>query len=81
METSIEGIYVAGDAASIEEASSAMLEGKLAGLDAAEKLKGSSDKIRKAKKLVKQNLKELREGPFGDKIRKGEKIMFKETGY
>ena len=81
METSVEGIYVAGDAASIEEASAAMLEGKLAGLDAVEKLKGSSPKIRNAKKTVRQSLKELREGPFGEKIRQGEKKMFKEAGY
>jgi len=79
METTVEGIYVAGDAASIEEASSAMLEGKLAGLDAVEKLKGSSDKIKQTKNAVRKSLKELREGPFGESIRKGEKKMFKEA--
>ncbi|MFO7891357.1 MAG: FAD-dependent oxidoreductase [bacterium] len=79
METTVKGIYVAGDAASIEEASSAMLEGKLAGLDAVDKLKGSSDDIQKAKKTVRKSLKELREGPFGENIRKGEKKMFKEA--
>ncbi len=78
METSVKGIYVAGDAASIEEASSAMLEGRLAGLDTVEKLKGSSPEIAKSKKIVKNSLKELREGPFGENIRKGEKKMFEE---
>jgi sarcosine oxidase, subunit alpha len=74
----VAGVYVAGDAASIEEASSAMLEGKLAGLDAVEKLKGSSNSIRAAKKSVKQSLIDLREGPFGENIRKGEKKMFEK---
>jgi sarcosine oxidase subunit alpha len=80
METSAAGIYVAGDASSIEEASSAMLEGRLAGLDAAEKLKGSSAEIRKQKVHILQSLNELREGPFGEKIRQGEKKMHEEAG-
>jgi sarcosine oxidase subunit alpha len=80
METSVAGIYVAGDASSIEEASSAMLEGRLAGLDAAQKLKGSSAEIRKQKKHILQSLNELREGPFGEKIRQGEKKMHEEAG-
>ncbi|MFC1501863.1 FAD-dependent oxidoreductase [bacterium] len=75
METSVSGIYVAGDASSIEEASSAMLEGRLAGLDAVEKLRGSSAEISKLKKHVLENLNELREGPFGEKIRQGEEKM------
>ena len=78
METSVEGIYVAGDASGIEEASSAMMEGRLAGLDAAEKLRGSSDEIQRLKKSVRKNLEELRSGPFGEKIRIGEKKLFQE---
>ncbi len=76
METSVEGVYVAGDASGIEEASSAMLEGKLAGLDAVEKLLGSSEKICRLKKETSQELAELRAGPFGEKIRIGEKKLF-----
>ncbi len=78
METSVDSIYVAGDASSIEEASSAMLEGRLAGLDAVEKLKGSTPEITRLKEHVKKSLKELREGPFGEKIREGEKKMLEE---
>jgi sarcosine oxidase subunit alpha len=79
LETSIDGIYVAGDVAGIEEASSAMLEGRLAGLDAVEKLKGKLEEIARLKKQVKNSLKELRAGPFGEKIRIGEKKL-KEAG-
>jgi len=79
METSVSGIYVAGDASSIEEASSAMLEGRLAGLDAVEKLKGTSNEIRKLKEHVLESLNELREGPFGEKIRQGEEKMKEEV--
>lgn len=79
METSIEGVYSVGDVSGIEEASSAMLEGKLAGLDAVEKLKGSSDDIRRLKKDTLRDLTELRAGPFGEKIRIGEKILFGEA--
>ncbi|MBN2415131.1 FAD-dependent oxidoreductase [bacterium] len=79
METSVEGLYVAGDASSIEEASSAMLEGRLAGLDAVEKLKGSSDELQELKNHVKESLDELRAGPFGEKIRQGEKKLQEEA--
>jgi sarcosine oxidase subunit alpha len=79
LETSVKGIYVAGDTAGIEEASSAMLEGRLAGLDAVEKLKGRSTEISELKKAVRVNLKELRAGPFGKKIRIGEEKLLKET--
>ncbi len=75
LETSVEGIYVAGDAAGIEEASSAMLEGRLAGLDAAEKLAGESDEIMELKNKVKADLIQLRAGPFGEKIRIGEQKL------
>jgi len=75
LETSVEGIYVVGDASGIEEASSAMLEGRLAGLDAAEKLNGRTNEILKLKDHVKESLKVLRAGPFGEQIRVGEEKM------
>lgn len=67
MQTSVNGIFVAGDASGIEEASTAMIEGKIAGLAAAIKL-GCT----KEKKLLEQYRKELaclRAGPFGEKPR------------
>ena len=77
LETSVEGIYVVGDASGIEEASSAMLEGRLAGLDAAEKLNGRTNEILKLKDHVKESLKVLRAGAFGEQIRVGEEKMQK----
>ena len=64
METTKEGIYVAGDLANIEEASAAMIEGKIAGLHAAHSLnyvEGFEEKIRE----YMEELKIFRDGPFG----------------
>jgi sarcosine oxidase subunit alpha len=79
METSVQGVYVVGDASGIEEASSAMLEGRLAGLDAVEKLHGTTPEIFSLKEEVRNSLKELRAGPFGEKIRAGEEKLKQET--
>jgi len=80
LETSIQGLFVAGDAAGIEEASSAMLEGRLAGLVAVEQLVGSKPEIRKEKAAVTGALAELRNGPFGEKTRVGESKINKGSG-
>lgn len=71
MQTTVPGIFVAGDVSGIEEASSAMLEGRLAGLAAAERLLGTSEKITNLKNEVRLGLAHLREGPFGEKTRLG----------
>lgn len=66
METTREGIYVAGDSAGVEEASSAIEEGKLAGIAAAEALgKIDAQTAREAKAKVWDSLNQLRTGPFG----------------
>lgn len=66
METTRNGIYVAGDSAGVEEASSAIEEGKLAGIAAAEALgKMDSDTAKQAKANVWNSLNQLRTGPFG----------------
>jgi len=67
MQTSVKGVYVAGDSSGIEEASTAMIEGKIAGLSAAMLLGHKKDT-----KLLKQYINELdqlRAGPFGEKPR------------
>lgn len=66
MMTTKDGIYVAGDSAGVEEASSAIEEGKLAGIAAAEAL-GKIDKAaaEEAKANVWNSLNQLRTGPFG----------------
>lgn len=66
METTREGIYVAGDSAGVEEASSAIEEGKLAGIAATEALgKIDAQTAQKAKEQVWNSLDQLRTGPFG----------------
>jgi len=67
MQSSIDGIWVAGDVAGIEEASSAMEEGRLAGVAAAVSL----DKIERklggeSMDQARLRLRALRLGPYGD---------------
>lgn len=67
MQTTVNGMYVAGDASGIEEASTAMIEGKIAGLSAALQAKRKKDKKKKAH--YREELQRLRAGPFGEKSR------------
>jgi sarcosine oxidase subunit alpha len=62
---------VAGDVSGIEEASSAMLEGRLAGIAASESLLGRSDFTKKRADEIQAGLVALRTGPFGEKTRAG----------
>ena len=66
-QTSIDGIYVAGDASGIEEASTAMIEGRVAGLAAARSLGylGENEFTEKRDQQL-QNMNGLRSGPHGD---------------
>ena len=77
LETTVPGIYVAGDVSGIEEASAAMLEGRLAGLSTAESLGKQAPPP--GKDEVVRELKELRAGPFGEKARRGKDKMFQEA--
>jgi len=67
MQTSVKGVYVAGDASGIEEASTAMIEGKIAGLASAILLGRSKNK--KLLAQYREELAQLRAGPFGEKPR------------
>ena len=72
METTVEGIYVAGDIAGVEEVDIAIETGKLAGIDAVEKLNYiETDESTHLKKEILKNLDNLRSGLFGDAKRKG----------
>lgn len=61
METSIEGIYVAGDVSGIAEASTAMLEGRIAGAAIAEKEAFNPEMARRVKEGALTELNKLRE--------------------
>ncbi|MDD2427262.1 MAG: NAD(P)/FAD-dependent oxidoreductase [Eubacteriales bacterium] len=71
MMTSVAGLYIAGDVAGIEEASSAMVEGEIAGISAAGRLGFSSEESHLLKKDCLQQLRQLRAGPGSEKIRTG----------
>jgi thioredoxin reductase len=67
MQSTIEGIYVAGDVAGIEEASSAMEEGKLSGIAASMSLKKiSGEKGTRYMREAEERLRALRLGPYGE---------------
>lgn len=68
MKTNVNGVYVAGDSSGIEEASTAMIEGELAGISAAVSL-GYDKNAQKLKEKCKKALTRFRSGPFGEKPR------------
>ena len=67
LETTFQGVYVAGDVSGIEEANTAMEEGRLVGVVVAEKL-GHIKKQDTAvlKNEIKNSLRDLRVGKYGD---------------
>ncbi len=78
METTIRGVFVAGDSSGIEEATTAMLEGKLAGLAMALYVGKAGGDAMKEMEQVRRDLNEFRGGPFGARTRIGEeKVMIK----
>ena len=72
LRTSRSDIYIAGDVAGVEEASSAMVEGELAGWCAVSSL-GLIDSSEAAAAIesARHQLETLRSGPVGEKIRAG----------
>ena len=69
MQTTVRGVYVAGDSSGIEEASTAMIEGKIAGLSAAILLGHKNKENQKLLEHYREELEKLRAGPFGEKPR------------
>lgn len=78
METTIRGIFVAGDSAGIEEATTAMLEGKIAGIGAALGAGVASPEWLKEIEKAQKELEEFRSGPFGSKVLEGLKKVVVE---
>jgi sarcosine oxidase subunit alpha len=71
MQTTNPKIYAAGDVSGIEEASSAMVEGRLAGCSAALSLGYGRDRATQLQEEAVEELKQLRAGPLGERIRTG----------
>ncbi len=80
MESTVPGLYVAGDISGIEEASTAMEEGRLAGLAAACSL-GFVDACVAApiRQEIQSRLAGLRSGPFGEKRRLAKQLQEAEV--
>ena len=69
METSVEGLYIAGDVSGIEEASVAIEEGKLAGVAASQALGYIPKEVAvELKSNILENIDELRSGSHGQEI-------------
>lgn len=79
MESSLPGVYVAGDTAGVEEANTAMDEGRLAGVAMAEVL-GYLDegKAKEEKQKIIDRLSALRQGQFGEKRLKAKERILKK---
>lgn len=67
-ETSVKGLYVAGDVAGIEEATAAIMEGRITGIHAAISLGYGGDEAKKELEEAVKELEEFRSGPFGERI-------------
>ncbi|MBF0543622.1 MAG: FAD-dependent oxidoreductase [Candidatus Riflebacteria bacterium] len=78
MMTSNPRIYVAGDASGIEEATTAILAGRIAAAKAVESLKGHTPEGDKIIKDAQEELKNLRSGAVGERIRWGRERLIKE---
>ncbi len=74
MRTNVSNIFVAGDLSGIEEATTAMIEGRIAGLVVAREVCGAN--VEKDLEFLQRELSQFRSGPFSDKIRKGLKKFF-----
>lgn len=69
MRTTVQHIFVAGDASGIEEATTAMIEGRIAGLNIVKDLKGNIEED--YLNHLKSQLEGFRSGPTSEKVRKG----------
>lgn len=79
METSVAGIYVAGDVTGVEEASTAMEEGRIAGISAAESLQYmTKEDAAEKRQQFWERIGSLRMGPFGEVRQKAKESVIKE---
>ena len=81
METTVDNVLIAGDLSGIEEASTALEEGRQAGITASYKL-GLIDKesFLKETKIVAKSLDKLRSGAFGERRLKAKEAIWESWG-
>jgi thioredoxin reductase/Fe-S-cluster-containing hydrogenase component 2 len=81
MESSVRGIYVAGDAAGIEEANTSLDEGRLAGIAVAQDLgKLEESEALELMEEVRARLDGLRSGEHGEKRREAKRRVLHSAG-
>ncbi len=78
-QTTKTGIYVAGDVSGVEEASSAMVEGYLAGLCASKDIGFKHQRFNELRQDYITQLESLRSGVVGEKIRTGISKIVREV--
>jgi len=78
LETSNPNILIAGDVSGIEEASTAMIEGRVAALNAVSKI--TSRDISEEMQNAQDSLNNLRRGPYGEKARLGKEKLIAMYG-
>ncbi len=76
METTVKGIYAAGDAAGIGEANTAMMEGRIAGLSCIKSLQLAINEPEKELEESYKELHALRSGTFGERARQGKEKVY-----
>ncbi len=77
LETTLDGMYVAGDVSGIEEANTAMMEGRIAGANAAIALGKNRAKAEKIREESLKHLEALRASSFSEKVLEGKKKVWK----
>jgi sarcosine oxidase subunit alpha len=80
MKTTNPDVFVAGDASGIEEATTAILGGRIAGARAFESLHGKTPGVDEIVEEARDELKTLRSGSTGERIRWGRERVLKEVG-
>ncbi len=77
LETTIDGMYLAGDVSGIEEASTAMMEGRITGANVAIEFGKERSKAEKLRGEAFKHLDELRKSPFSEKVLRGKEKVWK----
>lgn len=76
LETTVPGVYVAGDVAGVEEATTAIIEGWIAGYSMLLRLRGERDEWVKERERLLRLLKTYRSSPVSARVRAGlEKVV------
>jgi len=77
LETTIDGVYAAGDASGIEEANTAMMEGRVAGANVAMEFGKKRAEAEKIRSNSFKSLAALRASRFSERVLKGKEVIWK----